>query len=256
MIRLAVGCPGNNEDLECMAVLSHSVLKHASEPVEIHWLMLSRDPASFWYADPQAKPRKGWNTRGWATPFSPLRLGLPAFFKFEGKVIYCDSDQIFLADCAELWNQPIPDGKALLMSKDGASCVMLMDCARMRDVLPPIDKLKSVEGMFRNVRGALVKAAGVYAGDWNCRDGRGYDSIHHPDVKILHYTSIPTQPNHRHARARLRAEGKKHWFPGPDLPHPRKEITELFDATLAEAIAAGRGPETFRVTPEFGDYGR
>jgi hypothetical protein len=258
VIRIFVGCPANNEDLECQAVLDHSLRKHASEDIEIVWMMLSRDPASFWYADPQANPRRGWNTKTWATPFSALRWGIPAACKFEGRAIYMDSDMIALADIAALWNQPIPDGKALL-AKGGSeviSCVMLMDCARMRGVVPPIDELKGVKGAYRHARGKIAHAAANYSGNWNCRDGENYKTIHDPDVKVLHYTAIPTQPNHRHARARLKAEGKPHWFPGPDKPHPRAEVTALFDAMLAESIAAGRGPETFRVSPEFGDYGR
>lgn len=256
MIRIFVGTPASNEDLECQAVLDYSLRKHASLPLEVTWMMLSRDPSSFWFSDPQARPRKGWNTKTWATPFSALRWGIPAACNFEGRAIYMDSDQIAMADIADLWNQPIPNGKAALMSKVGASCVMLMDCAAMKSVLPPIDKLKTEQGAYRTVRGGIAKSAAAFAGNWNCLDGENYKSIYDYDVKVLHYTRIPTQPNHRHARARLKAEGKPHWYPGPDVPHPRQEITDLFDKMLAEAIAAGRGPETFRVSPEFGDYGR
>jgi len=235
-------------------VLDYSLRKHASAPLDITWMMLSRDPSSFWYSNP--KTREGWNTKSWATPFSPLRWGIPAFCSYEGRAIYMDSDQIAMADIADLWNQTIPNGKALLAAKDGASCVMLMDCARMKAILPSTETLKAVKGAYREVRRNVAKHAGVFAGNWNCRDGEQYKSIYDYDVKVLHYTHIPTQPNHRHARARLRAEGKPHWYPGPDQQHPRAEVTEPFDKTLAEAITAGKGPETFRVSPEFGEYGR
>lgn len=255
-IRIFVGTPANSEDLECQAVLEFSLRKHATQPLDITWMMLSRDPQSFWYSNP--KTRKGWNTQSWATPFSALRWGIPAACNYEGRAIYMDSDMIALADISELWSQPIPGGKALLAKggKTVVSCVMLMDCARMKAVLPSLAELKGVVGAYRHARGAIAHAAADYAGNWNCRDGEHYPSIYNSEVKVLHYTSIPTQPNHRHARARLKAEGKPHWFAGPDLPHPRREVIELFDKTLAEAIAAGRGPETFRVSPEFGEYGR
>lgn len=256
-IRLFVGTPANNEDLECQAVFDWSLRKFHPNPddIEVTWMMLSRDPNSFWYSDPQKK--QGWNTKTWATPFSPLRWGIPAACNYTGKAIYHDCDQIFLADVADLWNQEIPDTKALLMSSIKASCTMLMDCAKMRVIVPNIDKLKKIEGRYREIRGALVQnAAGVFQGDWNCLDGKGHKTIYDGDVKVLHYTHIPTQPNHRHARLRLKAEGRAHWYNGEDREHSNKEVPELFDKMLAEAVAAGRGPETFRVAPEFGDYGR
>lgn len=256
MIRIFVGTPANNEDLECQAVLDYSLHRYATQPLDITWMMLSRDPTSFWYSNPN--PREGWNTRTWATPFSALRWGIPAACGFEGRAIYMDSDMIAMADIADLWNQPMPNGKALL-AKGGSeviSCVMLMDCARMKEVVPPIAELKSVVGAYRDARKKIAHAAANYSGNWNCRDGEDYKSIYDYDVKVLHYTSIPTQPNHRHARARLKAEGKPHWYPGPDRPHPRAEVTELFDKTLNAALVAGRGPETFRVPSEFGEYGR
>lgn len=254
-IRIFVGTPANNEDLECESVFSYSLRKHhPADDIELHWMMLSRDPASPWYSDPQA--RKGWHTKGWATPFSPLRWGIPHACGYQGRAIYNDCDQIYMADVAELWNQPIPDDKALLMAKDGASCCMLMDCERMKAILPPFEQLQTVEGLYRRVRGDVVKHAAVFQGDWNCRDGKGHQTIFDGDVKVLHYTLIPTQPNHRFARARLQQEGRPHWFPGPDQLHPKPEVTELFDQTFNEAIAAGAGPELFRVAQEFGAYGR
>lgn len=257
MIRVFVGCPANNEDLECQAVLEYSIRKQTDEEVDITWMMLSRDPASFWYSDPVT--REGWNTRTWATPFSALRWGVPAACGYEGRGIYMDSDQIVLADLGELWGQSFPPGKAILakgLPSDMISCVMLFDCMAMRGKLPPIGDLKSIPGLYREVRRSVKSLAANYSGDWNCRDGENHKSIRDPDVKILHYTHIPTQPNHKHARARLAAEGKKHWYPGPDVPHPRREVQEIFDQYLVEAIAAGYGPERYRVSPEFGEYGR
>lgn len=259
-IRIFVGCPGNNEDLEAQAVLAWSLRKHhQADELSITWMMLSRDPESFWYSDPQRG--QGWRTDGWATPFSALRWGIPAACDYQGRAIYMDSDQIAMADIAELWEQPIPNGKALLgkgLPDDLVSCVLLFDCAAMRMVLPSIKDLKYVPGKYKEIRKATAAAAANYSGDWNCRDSRDlprYKSIHDPNIKVLHYTDIPTQPNHKHARARLKREGKPHWFAGPDRPHPRPELNRLFDELLAEATAAGYGPEHYRVSPEFGDYG-
>jgi hypothetical protein len=101
MIRLFVGCAANHEDLESQAVLEWSIRKHASEPVEITWMRLSRDPASPW---------SGWATERWATPFSGFRWAIPEVCGFEGRAIYCDSDVIFMADVAELVAAAIPAG--------------------------------------------------------------------------------------------------------------------------------------------------
>lgn len=260
-IRVFCGTPGSNEDLECQCVFEYSLRKyHPQDNVDIHWMMLSREPRSFWYANPQAKPKEGWNTFTWATPFSALRWGIPAACDFKGKAIYCDCDQFFIADVAELWNQEIPEGKALLKAKVG-DCVMLMDNERMGKILPPVEELKK-EGVYRSVRKTISKHAGLFEGEWNCLDGKDEDkgnfrpTIYDGKVKLLHYTHIPTQPNHRHARARLKAEGKEHWYKGADEKHPCPEVTELFDRMLEEAIAVGKGPETFRMPVEFGDYGR
>src|SRR5262245_61554152 len=91
-IRIFVGCSGNNEDLEFQSVLHYSLEKHASQPLDITWMRLSRDPDSFWFSNPQKK--EGWRTEGWATPFSALRWGIPAVCNFEGRAIYMDLDKI------------------------------------------------------------------------------------------------------------------------------------------------------------------
>src|SRR5215207_9690112 len=125
MIRVFVGCAANHEDIESQAVLEWSIRKHASEPVSITWMQLSRDPASPW---------SGWNTSQWVTPFSGFRWAIPAVCGYEGKAIYCDSDVIFMADIARLWDQEFESGKAV-MAKGGNSwrlCVSLWDCAEMQ----------------------------------------------------------------------------------------------------------------------------
>lgn len=254
MIRVFVGCPANNEDLESQAVLEWSMRKHSKRDIDITWMMLSRDPASFWFSDPQT--RKGWNTKTWATPFSALRWGIPAACNFEGKAIYVDSDMILRADIGELWDQPFSPGKSIAAKAPEISCVMLMDCARLKPALGNIERIKSEQGFYRTIRKSLTGMVQRFDGDWNCRDGEDYADINDPNIKLLHYTSIPTQPNHKHARARLAREGKPHWFAGPDKPHWRPEINEIFDGLLEEAIANGYGPERYRAAQEFGEYGR
>jgi hypothetical protein len=101
-----------------------------------------------------------------------------------------------------------------------------------------------------------------YTNNWNCLDmrkdtGGEYQDVNDPDIKILHFTQIPTQPHLRHAMPRLKAEGGKHWYTA-NTPrnHHRKDAIEFFDKTLKEAIAAGYILDRYRNKPQFGEYGR
>lgn len=256
-IRIFIGCSGNDEDLEFQCVLHYTLDKYASEPLDITWMRLSRNPSSFWYADPQQG--RGWNTKTWATPFSALRWGIPECCGFEGRAIYMDLDMIALDDIAKLWNQNILDGRSML-AKESAICVSVYDNARMKNILPPVSEWKHIAGAYRNIRNKVMKTPGViqrYEGNWNCLDGEKYARLDDPDIKVLHFTDIPTQPHLRHAIPRLKREGKEHWYKGaPIRDHPRKEAIALFDRLLNEAQAAGYHLDRYRNPTPFGDYGR
>jgi hypothetical protein len=259
-VRLFVGVGGNDEDLEFQAVLHYSLVKHASEPIDLTWMRLNRDPSSFWYSDPQRK--KGWRTDKWATPFSALRWGIPAACNFAGKALYMDVDMIAMADIAELWNQQITSGA--MLSKPEAICVTVYDNAKMQKVLPPIEQIKQPL-QYREIRRHVLSNGVVQrykGGNWNCLDGRRdgggeYRDIRDPDIKILHFTQIPTQPHLRHAIPRLAKEGRKHWYTAnPRRDHHRKDALELFDNLLAEAQANGYTLDRYRNPVPFGEYGR
>lgn len=263
-IRVFIGCSANNEDLEFQSVLEYSIRKHhASDDLEINWMKLSRDPKSFWFSD--SKKGLGWVTKGWATPFSALRWGIPAACNYEGKAIYLDVDMILRADIADLWNQEIKAGKAMLSKPEGI-CVAMYDNAAMKAVLPHIDQIKRT-GIYRDLRRRMSNPAIVqrYTGNWNCLDlrkdnsGGEYQDINDPEIKLLHYTWIPTQPHLRYAVPRLRKEGGKHWYDGRNGPmafHKRPDAMKLFDDLLKEATEAGYGIERYRSKEMFGEYGR
>lgn len=260
MIRIFIGCSGNDEDLEFQAVLHYSLEKYASEPLDITWMRLSRDPSSFWFADPQK--RLGWCTESWATPFSALRWGIPAACNFEGRAIYMDLDMIARADIAELWHHEIPNGFAMV-SKPEAICVTLYDCERMKDLLPPIDEIKRT-GVYRDIRRRIINSGKIkrYRNNWNCLDmrrdsGGEYADVNDPDIKVLHFTAIPTQPHLPYAITRLAQEGRKHWYvKAPVRKHHRRDAVKLFDDTLTAAINAGYALENYHNPTLFGDYGR
>jgi|SoiMetStandDraft_5_1073268.scaffolds.fasta_scaffold00116_2 hypothetical protein len=258
MIRIFVGCPANNEDLESQAVLEWSLRKHASEPLVITFMKLSKDPASFWYSS--AERKAGWLTQSWATPFSGFRWGIPAFCNFEGRAIYLDVDMIAMADIAELWNQEIR-GPAFCIAKDqNTFCTTLWDCAKAKAHLPPIGRIKGEYALYAHLRRKFPPTAvqRFEGGNWNCLDGEQYKDIRDPDIKILHYTSIPTQPQLRYAVPRLAAGGAKHWSAHryQPKPHWRPDIIDLFDEVLDDAKANGYPPERYATKETFGRYFR
>jgi hypothetical protein len=255
-IRIYVGTPANNEDLESQAVLEYSIRKHASMPIDLTWMKLSKDPGSFWYSD--AHTNRGWLTRSWATPFSGLRWGIPAFCGFEGRAIYLDIDMFVMSDIAELWQQPI-NGTAFCVAKDPKTfCCTLFDNARARSHLPPIDRIKREYALYAHLKRKFPIGAvqSFTNGNWNCLDGESYQDIRDPDIKLVHCTSIPTQPQLRYAIPRLAAKNMRHWSGQQSKPHWRRDIIDLFDELLVEAKANGYTPEKYETAETFGKYYR
>lgn len=251
MIRVFVGCAGNNEDLESAAVLEWSIRKHTAREVDITWLQLSRDPTS---------PMSGWNATEWTTPFSGARWAVPELCGWQGEAIYTDSDVIFLADIGELWDQPIAPGK-VVVAKGGRHgqrlCVSKWDCAAAKAHLPPLAVLKREPVKHRQLMQYFAAHPDLVqpfeGGDWNALDLEAPD-LADPLIKAVHYTGIPTQVQLKHALPRLAREGGRHWYRGIPRPHPMPELQALFDRLLVEATEAGFGIDRYRREP-FGEYG-
>jgi hypothetical protein len=258
-IRLFVGCSANGEDAEAQAMLEYTLRKHhPANDIELHWMMLSRDPASPWYSEP--KKNAGWNTELWATPFSVFRWAIPHVCNHEGRAIYCDVDKIFMADIAELWSQVIPPGKAVLWKNDKQSCVMLFDCAAMKGRLPKFEDMRRKRGGYSVYRDNVRGAAAIFKNNWNCLDGETYASLADPDIKIIHFTKVETQPHLKWALPRLKAKGQKHWNQWTlnaeqPQPHRRPDVQPLVDSIWQEAQAAGYTAEKYEaLAPNFGNY--
>lgn len=248
-IKIFCGSSANGEDAEFEAVFAWSVKKHCSQPYEIIWMRQTHDPASFWH---------GWNTDSWATPFSSYRIGLPAYCGYEGKAIYCDEDTWFEADPAELWNQEFQPGK-VVMAKGGGSwrfCVSLWSCSEAKKWFPPIETIKADRKALANVTNVLRinDLIQPFDGDWNCLDGKGYDSIRDPRIKVIHATDMASQPHIPLATKRLVASGRKHWFDGTVKPHARPDLVARFHYLLAEAEEHGFTVDSFVPDEPFGPY--
>ena len=252
-IQVFAGCDPNDCDLEQMMVLEYSLRQHASWPVDMHWMQLSSDPESFWYSDPAAGA--GWHTQRWATPFSGFRWAVPAYCGYQGRAIYMDTDTIVLTDIAQLWQAPLDQDKVVIARSDTAPprfCVSLWDCAKAQAQLPPLDLLRRRPGgharcskHFRK-HPELIQAIDPA---FNCIDGE-----HQPieRIAVLHYSDMGTQFSHRYALPRLAAEDKSHWFDGQVQPHPRADLTALFEDYYAQALASGRKLDDYRNPAPFG----
>lgn len=244
MIRLFVGVDGTNSDLESQSVLEYTVRKHASEPVQIVWMFQA--PKGPW---------SGWRCNTGRTPFTHFRWGIPSVCKYDGRAIYCDSDFVFVADIAELWNQSIPQ-VGLVRNPTGklsTSCI-LFDCAKAKGHVPELDALRkmpdahsTVLSYFRNNLGLLT----AFDGNWDCadfeKDVKQKGNLNDPRIKAIHYTRMEQQLHLKHALKRLKAEGRKHWYTGDVFAHPRQDLQAMFDALLQEAIVNGYPPEKYRV---------
>lgn len=240
-IRLFCGADGTNCDLESQMVLEYSVRKHATQPVSIVWMQQAAEG-----------PYAGWKCGSGRTPFSHFRWSIPAMCGYEGKGIYCDSDFLFLADIAELWNQDVP---GVFLSRQpkgklGKTCCLLFDCAHAKSHVPDLAALRKMaepQGQMLKYFEQHPELSSGFSGDWNALDGKGVVDIHSPRTKAIHYTRMETQCHLRYAIPRLRSEGRAHWYTGPTFQHPQDDLQALFDRLYSEALAAGYTVDQYRV---------
>ncbi|AOB32567.1 glycosyl transferase [Bordetella sp. H567] len=249
-MEIFVGCDPNNGDLEQMMVLEYSLRKHASLPVHIHWMRLTRDPGSPWFCDPATG--QGWRTETWSTPFSALRWSLPACMDYQGRALYMDADMLVLDDIARVWTMPMAEDAVMAARRNGNEwlyCVTLWDCARARHHLPALQEMRADPKAHRRLKQYFSRHPRLIQPldtRYNCVDGEGCAAS---EIGILHYSDMSTQFSHRHALARRRAEGGEHWYDGPVRDHPRADLTALFDRYYQEALDAGYRPEHYRTEP-------
>ena len=254
VIKVFVGCDPNNCDLEQMMVLDYSIHKHTQQTVEIVWMQLSHDSNSVWFSDPDNA--KGWRTEKWATPFSGFRWAIPEFCDFTGRAIYMDADVLVLCDLAELWSHPMTD-KAIVVGKGGKQvarlCTCVWDCEKAKPYLLSLSELQSNPDAHIQMMQILKDKQELvesYQDAYNCVDG---ENLPIEQIKILHYSDMGTQFSHKYSISRLHSEGSNHWFDGDILPHPRSELTALFDEYYKEALASGYKLESYRIQ-NFGKF--
>ena len=205
--------------------LIHSIRKTASKPSYIEWMDESRDNHDVW---------KGWNNKRWYTKFSNFRWAIPERRNFKGRAVYLDVDQIILKDPKELFELPIPEGKAWLSIDKTRTDVMLFDCSKFNESFwPSIEEMKKSSDHIGHYIKRIEHLWAPLPEEWCCNDGgimsnqgNKFQTEEYSEEKtcLLHYTQMNWQP----------------WKPYPekfDYPkHPHQEVARIWWETYAEAL--------------------
>ncbi|RMD61308.1 MAG: hypothetical protein D6826_10175, partial [Alphaproteobacteria bacterium] len=194
--------------------------QHRAERIFVWSIERVRDPARV-YEIHLMKDLAGFRKLGWLTGFTNYRFAIPHFAGGTGRAIYNDVDQIYLKDPGLLFDLPMGDHGVLAIAPGGRldTSVMLIDCARMRDVW-------TVEDARHRRKNALIRkarAAGVFGHldpSWNARD----EEYAPGESGLLHYTTLHMQP----------------WRPFPGrFVYQRNPVADVWLEMEARADAAG-----------------
>jgi uncharacterized protein len=134
------------------------------------------------------KQLAGFSARGWTTGFTQYRFAIPSFLG-SGRAIYNDTDQIYLADPALLFDAELGACGYRSVAPDDTS-VMLLDCDRMREHWT-IERAQRESK--RQLHGRARSAPGLWGPldpSWNARD----DEAIATDARVIHFTTLHTQP--------------------------------------------------------------
>lgn len=240
-VRIFVGTSPSGEDAEACLVLEHSLRSHASTPVEVEWLRLSRDKKS---------PCAGWRIDRWATPWTALRWAVPEMCGFSGRAVYFDCAQIVLGDVAELVRAEMPAGAFVLARRPYAAvetACMVFDCAEAKKHLLKIAEMREDVGAHQTVGHILSRRqslVGSLPPGWGVPDAeyaRAPDAV----TGSVYFERHQIAPHGPRALARMRRIGRAHWFDAMRLPHYCARLVALWEAEYAAATTAGRSVDEY-----------
>jgi len=193
--------------------------QYRAERVLVWSVVKQRNPARA-YEIYLMKDLAGFDRVRWKTGFTNYRYAIPELAGGQGRAIYNDVDQLYLADPAELFDMDMNGGGVCCITET-ENAVMLIDCAKMIDIWRPRET-RTPENRHAHFMGR-VHDKGLWRqmpGPWNSRDGE-YPI---PETKCLHYTTLHTQP----------------WQPFPDRFRYRPSpLGDVFHDLEREADAAG-----------------
>lgn len=176
-----------------------------------------RNPARR-YAIYRLKDLPGFDTSAWRTGFTNYRFAIPELCGGQGRAIYNDVDQLYLADPALLFDLDLDLHGYRAVSAEDTS-VMLLDCARML-------RHWNLDHARNLPKRTLVRLAAQEPGcwgplddGWNARDGEPLRGT----PRVLHFTALHTQP----------------WRPTPEQysyhPHPQDALWHGFEQAADDA---------------------
>jgi len=241
-IRIFIGSSINNRVEQ--KVHCYTIKKHTQHPVEFHIIDgLNGCVENLTTGEVKQLPTDISQYIPGATAFSLARWAIPEWCNYQGRAIYCDSDQLALDDIAQLWNFELDDSFCALVPVKEAKCaphyvrrflqsylkaedtyyfssVMLMDCEKasawtleklvelIRDNAFTLEDLMQLTAPFRDHFNLRLK---TLPSEWNHLD------VLRADSKIVHFTNLSTQPWRFHHNA----------------------ISELWDGLFLEAYDKG-----------------
>lgn len=180
--------------------------QYRAERIFVWSVLQHRDPARV-YEIHLMKDVKGFDRTGWKTGFTNYRYAIPTWAGGQGRAIYNDVDQIYLADPGEMFDLDM-QGAGMLGITQRETSVMLIDCEKMIDYW----KIEDAQSGHKHKHfRALVldnKLWGQLPPVWNARD----DEFKADESKCFHFTTLQTQP----------------WQPMPEQlnyrPHPDGKV--------------------------------
>jgi len=131
----------------------------------------------------------GFDQTGWRTGFTNYRFAIPDLAGRHGRALYNDVDQLYTADPAELFDQPMGEhGYLALAPRETA--VMLIDCERMQRCwnmkAATTTSKKKLHALAADIPGNF----GILDAIWHARDLE----YKHGESRLLHYTTLHLQP--------------------------------------------------------------
>lgn len=217
-IRIFIGSSPKNLVEE--AVFRYTLLKNTSTPLEIYVIDGSTGSAkNLNTGEVKELPSEIRDRIPGATAFSMARWAIPQWCHHQGRAIYCDSDQIAIADIAALWNYDLSESPIAAVPVKQAKCykhyvedsmrqflqteevfylasVLLLDCSKVQwslnELVDLIDcsafslpNLMYLGEQFRTYYDISIQPL---PSEWNHLDYRDANS------KIVHFTDLTSQP--------------------------------------------------------------
>ncbi|MBD1823570.1 hypothetical protein H6F51_13865 [Cyanobacteria bacterium FACHB-DQ100] len=217
-IRIFIGSSPKNTIEE--SVFRYTLLKQTQHPIEIYAIDGTSGSAKNLTTGEVKRLPAGVSDRiQGATAFSLARWAIPEWCNYQGRAIYCDSDQIALQDMTELWNYGLGDSSLAAVPVKQAKCyqhyiadsmgvflhteetfylasVMLMDCEKIQwnlsELVELLDRnafsLPNLMYLGEQFRQHFNLSVSALPSEWNHLDYADRES------KIVHFTDLTSQP--------------------------------------------------------------